>query len=214
MIAHKKICFFTLLFLLANQVIAQSILHFHDVSNQGYLTSKTFNLTTYKDSLGFIWISSFDGLNRYDGIKVEQYKSIDIDSLTMSDNIIDGLFLEGPKDNYLVGGKDAINSYNFKSGNFTRIYPYSTKGKILHVLLFFDKLTNETWLTIGGIYIYKLNFQDPINPICMDTLQGRVGREMVFVPNSDTSKFKFIYGIKNGLSVRKYDNYQFSFILQ
>lgn len=47
--------------------------NFKQLTTKQNLTSQNSNLFIYQDSKGFIWISSVDGLNRYDGKQVKQY---------------------------------------------------------------------------------------------------------------------------------------------
>lgn len=44
--------------------------------------------TLYQDSKGFMWFGTADGLNRYDGYKIKQYKYSPLDSNSISDNFI------------------------------------------------------------------------------------------------------------------------------
>jgi len=54
---------------------AQTSWYFNELNQEKGLSEQT-NPELYKDSRGFLWISSFDGLNRFDGKKVKVYKPI------------------------------------------------------------------------------------------------------------------------------------------
>jgi hypothetical protein len=47
--------------------------HFHHLNVQNGLSEAT-NFYTYKDSRGFVWISSVSGLNRFDSRQVRVYQ--------------------------------------------------------------------------------------------------------------------------------------------
>lgn len=73
-------CFYVigfLLFIVSNyEIKAQTSSWYFNELNQGKGLSEQTNPELYKDSRGFLWISSFDGLNRFDGKKVKVYKPI------------------------------------------------------------------------------------------------------------------------------------------
>ena len=56
--------------------------------SQGYITS------IVQDSLGFIWVGTQDGLNKYDGYKFTVYYHSEIDSTTISDNWVKSIVID------------------------------------------------------------------------------------------------------------------------
>ncbi len=43
------------------------------------------------DSRGFLWIATMDGLNRFDGLEIKEYRPVSSDSNSISDNFIHGI---------------------------------------------------------------------------------------------------------------------------
>jgi signal transduction histidine kinase/DNA-binding response OmpR family regulator/ligand-binding sensor domain-containing protein len=72
-----------------------------------------------QDKYGFIWIGTYDGLNRYDGNKFKQYRHIPGTSNSISGNRILAL-LEWPERDELWIGTDGggLNCYNLKTEQF------------------------------------------------------------------------------------------------
>lgn len=75
--------------------------------------------TFLQDSVGFMWIGTADGLNRYDGNKIEIYRNNPYDSSTISNNFVNCLF-GASKSGFWICTDNGLNFYNNKSGKFER----------------------------------------------------------------------------------------------
>ena len=64
--------------------------------------SNNYVTSIIKDSGGFIWIGTFDGLNRYDGYEFKTFKSYGNSTPLLSSNIVNSLF-EDSKGNIWIG---------------------------------------------------------------------------------------------------------------
>ncbi len=62
-------------------------------------------LNMVTDSRGFVWVSTMDGLNRFDGKSVKVYRHSPTDSTTLSDSFIHGVY-EHKSGNLLIGTRD------------------------------------------------------------------------------------------------------------
>ena len=74
----------------------------------------------YRDSKGFVWISSVEGLNRYDGRRIKVYKSNATDSLSLIDDNIQSPFFEDSSGDIWFTTVSGINCYRRKRDNFDR----------------------------------------------------------------------------------------------
>jgi signal transduction histidine kinase/ligand-binding sensor domain-containing protein/ActR/RegA family two-component response regulator len=74
-----------------------------------------------EDRIGFIWIASYEGLFRYDGLRMERMGLRPEDSLSISANRIRTL-LEDAQGNIWVGTNRGLNRMDRHSGNF-RVIP-------------------------------------------------------------------------------------------
>lgn len=125
------------------------------------LTDAT-NHFIYKDSKGFVWISSINGLNRYDGREVKTYQSIPGDSTSLLGQNVQSSFFEDEASNLWFCTFDGINCYNRKQENFQH-FPLEIKpgvyGKEGYHIFHKDK-KNNLWLLVSGLEVYLFNTVD------------------------------------------------------
>ncbi|MFN8346162.1 MAG: two-component regulator propeller domain-containing protein [Spirosomataceae bacterium] len=102
-----------------------------------------------QDHRGLMWFGTQDGLNCYDGQRMQVYRQIPFDSTSLSDDYITALF-EDSQQRLWVGTTNGLNCYQFSTGLFRRIGPTKTVIKALtedknHVLWIG---TEAGWLTL------------------------------------------------------------------
>ena len=73
-----------------------------------------------QDQLGFLWIGTADGLNRYDGFSFRVYHPSPEDSASISDSFISTLTSDQDGKLWIGTQKGGINSYNFNYDSFDR----------------------------------------------------------------------------------------------
>ncbi len=75
-----------------------------------------------QDKYGYIWIGTYDGLNKYDGYNFKVYKSIPDDTSTLGSSFIWKIF-EDSRGNLWIGtNMGGIALYNYEQDNFRRMY--------------------------------------------------------------------------------------------
>lgn len=80
----------------------------------------------FKDSRGFIWIGTSNGLNRYDGYDFVVYKHNPNDSSSISDNFISSIF-EDPEGKLWIGTQGTgLNKYDPVTETFTSYFHNSS----------------------------------------------------------------------------------------
>lgn len=107
-----------------------------------------------QDQLGFIWIGTYDGLNRYDGNNITLFRHSPGNPNTITDNRILSL-QEWPERNELWIGTDGggLNCYNLKEERFTQYIAHSDKDNCLldNQVTTFDKYKDQLWAgTVNG----------------------------------------------------------------
>jgi len=110
------------LLLFTNHIKAQSppVVFRNFTINDGL--SHNFIRGFLQDSRGFMWISTIDGLNKFDGYTFKTYKAKQDDTTSLSSNNISNALVEDAYGNIWTGTwGGGICIYNRKSDNFKRI---------------------------------------------------------------------------------------------
>lgn len=108
-----------LIFWISNPAWGQGTVRFTKIGlKEGLSQSSAFALC--QDYLGFMWIGTRDGLNRYDSRKFFTYRNVPGDSTTLTDNYILSL-LEDSKKNLWVGTRTGLNRYDRSKDKYVRV---------------------------------------------------------------------------------------------
>lgn len=105
-------------------------LYFHHLTPELGL-SQSNNLFVFKDSRGFVWISSTNGLNRFDGSEVKVYQPNPADSTAMLGSNIQSQFFEDQSGNIWFSTYEAINCYDRRRDRFRHYQIKSESGQAL-----------------------------------------------------------------------------------
>ncbi len=98
-----------------------------------------------KDSKGYIWISTFDGLNRFDGIECKSYKNAPKDANSISGTVFYNIF-EDSKRNLWIGSNDGLNFYDRKLNQFKHYYNPSNNPNNKTYSPFYIDADSNIWL--------------------------------------------------------------------
>ena len=74
-----------------------------------------------KDKFGFVWIGTWNGLNRFDGYDMTVFHSDPMDSLSLSNSNINTIF-EDHEGILWIATDNGLNSYDQETGKFRRYY--------------------------------------------------------------------------------------------
>ena len=109
------------------------------VSSQvSYLNIRSF----CQDSLGYMWIATLHGLNRYNGYEFFQYFHDATDSTSLNNDLVFALYLDSSH-RLWVGTLTGTNRYDFKSNRFIR---YNNNPKCgANVYSFFEDHRGNIW---------------------------------------------------------------------
>jgi len=128
MVKKAVYLFLILCHVLVHQVYAnkQKVIDFVHLNEDDGLSSNDVNCI-FKDSRGFLWFGTRNGLNRYDAYEFEVWKHIPGDSTGISNNTISCINEDG-EGNIWVGTRHGINKYNYESGSFQQFHAISPDG--------------------------------------------------------------------------------------
>ncbi len=111
----------------------------------------------YKDSYGFVWFGTLDGLNKYDGHEFTTYRFNPDDSLTLSNNYITTIAEDGDRNLWIGTNGGGVNFYDRKKDKITQRFTtyarnaqYRLTSNIIQALLIKN---NDLWIGTenGGI---------------------------------------------------------------
>ena len=121
---HKSILLtFILNLAISPPICAEEVITFRHltVENDGLSESTVYDV--YKDSRGYMWISTDNGLNRYDGYSMESYQYMHYDTLSISKGA-PRFISEDKKGNIIIStNAGIINKLDVETGKFKRINP-------------------------------------------------------------------------------------------
>ena len=107
-----------------------------------------------KDSKGFMWFATDEGLNKFDGYKFEVYKHDGDNKKTISDNYITSLF-EDSYGNLWAGTLNGLNKFNKHDGTFTSFFTEETRIDIEDI---FQDSQKRLWLgTSHGLALFNIS---------------------------------------------------------
>ncbi|PTX62077.1 two component regulator with propeller domain [Kordia periserrulae] len=133
--------------------------HLKKITTEDGLSNNTI-YAILQDQHDFIWIGTKDGLNRYDGYEIKNYRNIIGDSSSLSHNEIWDLAEDHNGNLWIATYGGGINKYNPKSDTFKRYIRTKqdslTVGKN-HVMSIFVDSKNRVW---AGDW-YSLSLYNP-----------------------------------------------------
>jgi signal transduction histidine kinase/ligand-binding sensor domain-containing protein/HPt (histidine-containing phosphotransfer) domain-containing protein/BarA-like signal transduction histidine kinase len=131
----------------------------HLSTNDGL--SQNLASVIFRDHLGYLWVGTSDGLNRYDGYNFKVYRNKLDDSQSISENYITDIS-EDTQGNLWVATRNGLNKLTRKTGNFKRFYADEKQTNTLrnsHVIRLIKDGSGGFWLgTSQGV-----NHFDPVS---------------------------------------------------
>ncbi len=133
-------------------------LEFSQLSEKNGLSGNYANYIT-QDKEGFIWISTSDGLNRYDGYQVKKFFHRPHDSSSLLNNSTGDLTPDG-HNNLWIATPDGISYFEKRQNHFTNFKKDKREGSGTlydHFRsIYVDPANNEAW-TSGYRSFYNVN---------------------------------------------------------
>ncbi len=155
--------------------------------------SDNINEFMYRDSRSFMWYSSSNGLNRFDGTNVKVYKPNSKPN-SMNGSIIQSNFFEDTKGNLWFCTYNAINCYRRQTDDFASFQISLNQSKIVSdYYAFFLEKNQKLWLLIRGQVI-----RFDINTHQIDTLKDKLHYRRAKVFTNSLGEITTILGYKYG----------------
>ena len=152
-----------------------------------------------QDSEGFMWIGTYDGLNRFDGYKVENFFHDDT-PLSLSSNRILSLFEDTKKRIWIGTDGYGLNYYSLKKGTITRM-PVPNNYEIINHII---QIADDTYLIATTVGLFKIIEKE--NEFSFDIIQspltGLNVRQIVILKNGN-----ILFATDKGIWEKKNDKY-------
>lgn len=135
---------------------AQLAIEFQNISQDEGL-SNNYIRCLLQDHLGFVWIGTENGLNRYDGRRFLEFRFDPDDNETLSSNWISALF-EGHEENLWVGTTKGLNRLDRATGKFERLLLHTEEGiqADYPVQAIFEDRSHRLWVATPHSGILKI----------------------------------------------------------
>ncbi len=157
-------------------------INFDRISSENFIVAKGLSQNSAfcitQDSRGYIWIGTWDGLNRYDGYQFLTFKSSITDNPNELSNSTVYSLLSDNDGLLWIGTESGLNSYDYKNRKFTQYKsdknnPFSISGDT--VLCIAEGNKNTLWVgtsnglnkfdrTSGHFYHFQLNPNNANSP--------------------------------------------------
>lgn len=151
--AHRGVflCFVFLMFVLPYSFSQERAVFDHYTTKHGLTSNRIYDLT--QDSLGFIWMATDFGLNRYNGVQFEQFKRADYPALAR-DEILTIKALN--KEVFAGSSAGLIVRYDYDKRDFKALKPENfDTASYKEVRGFYLPQEGERYaFTVSGLYLY------------------------------------------------------------
>ncbi|MCB0518725.1 MAG: histidine kinase [Lewinellaceae bacterium] len=176
---------------------AQRTIWFNGLGKEDGLSANTI-INVYVDAGGFTWIAAMEGLFRFDGRTLKQYRSDPANPFALKENYITGNFFEDREHDIWFCTLTSIHCYRRKSDNFQRDTIYNNGLPILDgyraVCLEQDSFL---WVQAGDKDIYRYNIYEGSHSKPL----GRPDFDISLCPGfSPDGKLKYIFSTDGGKS--------------
>lgn len=185
--------FFLFLLFIANASYSQSnfLIQKFQIEN---ISSENIN-SIYLDNNNFFWISTPEGLNRYDGRINSIFKSNPFDSTTISNNLVNETFQINNKGLY-IKSSTGLDYFSYLRNDFIRM---NVNSPLFHT-------NDEKYLYLSskndGVFILNLENQssnnlkfDPRNPLSISSSNFTIDQNDIILPLKEDLWIGTVYGL-------------------
>lgn len=172
----------------------------------------------FQDSYGMMWISTEDGLNRYDGSKFTIYHNIPEDSTSLHHNFVNLVF-EDKNKRLFIDTYDGIQLYDRGADKFYPIMPVvTTKGevKVRPISRILERKNGDIIVLTDNVYVFdkisdgkfivkELKCDDKLNAIPYRVIEDKEDN-LWLLADANESKSKSLCRIDKHGHLTRYDH--------
>jgi signal transduction histidine kinase/DNA-binding response OmpR family regulator/ligand-binding sensor domain-containing protein len=164
-----------------------------------------------RDSLGFVWIGTVNGLERFDGYGIKEYRNAEQDPYSLSSNIVQSLFCDS-KNRLWIGtlytGISLYNRFRDRFINFPLPDGYSVTGRTMRPRRFVEDSSGTIWFSSRG-GIVRIDVPSLFGPSDFDSLARYVRFRAIPLAKPETEVYDlcvlkdgtFVAGTDSGLVI-------------
>jgi ligand-binding sensor domain-containing protein/signal transduction histidine kinase/DNA-binding response OmpR family regulator len=155
----------------------------------------------YRDSRGFIWFATSEGLTRFDGSNYRTYENDPGDPSSIDHNSIN-IIIEDNKKNLLVGTSAGLNIYNRALDKFSKIELPHQSRENRYVSSIYCDVEGNIWIgTFGnGLFIYNPSKNAFLNFLSNPEDTASISSDEVTRIEKDSRNNVWV-GTRNGLNL-------------
>ncbi|MBS2098278.1 sensor histidine kinase [Carboxylicivirga linearis] len=144
--------------------------------NQKQGLSNTFITSITKDSTGYIWVGTINGLNRFDGRVFTPYYDNSKDTTQLQHYYITTLFIDS-KSTLWVGTQNGLHSYNNFKDNFRRYHidGANRKGEAINIGCIAENSEGDIFVSVDAS-LYKYHRKENVFRHFIDAPKGMISK--------------------------------------
>ena len=152
--------------------------------NQKQGLSNTFITSITKDSTGYIWVGTINGLNRFDGRVFTPYYDNSKDTTQLQHYYITTLFIDS-KSTLWVGTQNGLHSYNKFKDNFRRYHidVANRQGEAINIGCIAENSEGDIFVSVDAS-LYKYDRKENVFRHFIDTPNGLISK-FIFDSNNN-----------------------------
>jgi ligand-binding sensor domain-containing protein len=160
----KTVLTFFLIYFSLHLVAQMPGTYFHQISTSEGLSERN-NAWVFQDSRGFVWISSIDGLNKFDGHQMKVYRSNFSNPDALHGQNIQSSMFEAPNGDLWFSTYEAINVYQVKTDCFSHVQltnPVNGEKLIDNYHVFHLDKSGQLWIAMkmkGETHIFTYHIK-------------------------------------------------------
>ncbi len=168
-----------------------------------------------QDELGFLWIGTEDGLNRFDGYSFISFKRNIQDPYSISDNFVNSLFIDKNQNIWIGTNNKGLNLLNKKTLRFKSFSTYSYDGKtwpLKMITAITEDSKGHLWLgTFSGLFEFDPKTEKIISQYHSTGSSSAVSEDEIRCLFMDKNDVLWIGTNSNGLNRFDIRNNTFSY---
>ena len=148
---------FSIFFLLSYLNSSDIPINFRHITVEGHGLSESTVYDVFQDSRGYIWISTDNGLNKYDGYSMKSYQYMHNDQNSISEGAPRTIFEDMDGNIWISTNQGLVNKLDPDTEKFIRINPIDLPNVEINGLVDIDQLPDGRIVAKQESYIMILD---------------------------------------------------------